>query len=169
MENLQIFTITDIIYTKNRQKLLFVKNRRNMQFSHDLFGKISKEMLILLHILSYKHVSCMNVLYQACINIFDKGKTRIMEFHQPPSHNHQGLWRLPLPIRHPQISMHIFETMLYRFSIDYIFCTLRGLTFWRLKKKIVWTTIRFFLLIVTLVDIFSFVIFQVQSKLILFN
>ena len=40
-----------------------------------------------------------------------------MECHQPL---YQQLWRLSLPIQHPQISMHIFETMRYKVSMDYM-------------------------------------------------
>ena len=36
-----------------------------------------------------------------------------MGFHQPPLY--QLLWRLPLPIRHPRISMHICEMMRYSY------------------------------------------------------
>ena len=47
---------------------------------------------------------------------------------------YQKLWRLPLPIRHPQMSIHFCEKMRYRVSIDYIqpFGNLQ------LPKKVVW-------------------------------
>ena len=46
------------------------------------------------------------------------GKIEITEFYQPPSTN--DFDNYPLPIRHPQISLQICETMCCRVSIDYI-------------------------------------------------
>ena len=43
------------IYAKNRQNSILAKNRRNMRFLLD-FGRISKGMIILIHIPSHKHI-----------------------------------------------------------------------------------------------------------------
>ena len=53
-----------------------------------------------------------------------------MEFHQPPTY--QQVWRLTLPIRHTEISMHIGEKMRYMVSIDYIIAVWQP---WVSKKK----------------------------------
>ena len=79
---------------------------------HRVFGKRSKDMLILTLIPSYKH----NILS----NILVIGKIKVTEFHQPPPPPTNDFDDSPYSYDTLQISIHICETMHYRVSIDYI-------------------------------------------------
>ena len=53
-------------------------------------------------------------------NISVIGKTRIMEFHQPPPPPLPKTLTTPLPIGYPQILINFRKKMRYRVSINYI-------------------------------------------------
>ena len=98
------FTITDN-YTQRIGKNRLLAEIVETCYFHGTFDKISKEMLILIHIPSNKHMSCQN--------LFVVGIMKITEFHQPSPINFDNSPTYTTP----QFSMYICETMRYRVSI----------------------------------------------------
>ena len=103
------------MYTKPGKSRFRLKNIVGTCDFHEIFGKVSKEIIILIYLPNYKYVSCQ---------IFLSKKKQTKQNKKSWSFTNPSPLRKTLTTHSthtaPQISIHFCEKMRYGLSIDYI-------------------------------------------------